>query len=116
MPASVLTETIYIARMRGNNASPQQVHTALLAQGLQVDPITEDDARWAGATIAESHAHPAQWTTSQGITKSGTLALGDGQALAVAHRLNAHAVTFDQAWWHFPTLTFNLVNPWKIKI
>ena len=114
MPASALTETIYVARKRGNTASPAQIHAALVAQGLRVEPITEDDAEWAGGVISESQANPARWTTVRGEQREGTLSLGDGLTLAVAHRLGARAVTFDAAWSRFPTLTFPLVDPWRV--
>jgi PIN domain nuclease of toxin-antitoxin system len=113
MPASALVEAIYVARERGNTATPAQLHAALVAQGLRVEPITEDDTEWAGAVITESRANPARWTTARG-EREGTLSLGDGLTLAVAHRLGARAVTFDAAWAHFPTLTFPLLDPWKV--
>jgi PIN domain nuclease of toxin-antitoxin system len=113
MPASALAETIYVARKRGNTASPAQLHTALIAQGLRVEPITEEDAELAGAIVGESQAHPAQWTTAHG-PREGTLSLGDGLTLAVSRRLGARAVTFDRAWFHLPTLSFSLLDPWKV--
>src|SRR5262249_28196527 len=77
MPASALVETIYVARERGNTATPAQLHAALVAQGLRIEPITEDDTEWAGAVITESRANPARWTTTRG-EREGTLSLGDG--------------------------------------
>jgi PIN domain nuclease of toxin-antitoxin system len=113
MPASALAETIYVARERGNTASPADLRAALIAQGLRVEPITEEDAEWAGAVITESRARPAKWTTARG-ERQGSLSLGDGLTLAVNHRLGARAVSFDGAWAHFPTLSFALLDPWKV--
>jgi PIN domain nuclease of toxin-antitoxin system len=115
VPVSALIETLYMARKRGNTAPPAALRAALLAQGLRVEPIVEDDAEWAAATISDSKRNPARWTTNHGQHRQGTLSLGDALTLAAAHRLGAHAVTFDLAWWHFPTLTFELVNPWKVQ-
>jgi uncharacterized protein with PIN domain len=116
MPACALTEAIYIARERGNTSSPAQLRAALLAQGLRVESITEDDGEWAGAAIAESRANPARWTTARGVQREGTLSLGDGLTLAVAHRLSGHAVTFDVAWQFFPTLKLALVDPRQVPL
>jgi uncharacterized protein with PIN domain len=113
MSVPALTEAIYVARRRGNTSPPTQLSTALIGQGIRVEPATAIDAEWAGTAIAESELNPAKWTNSRG-SHEGTLSLGDGLTLALAHRLNAHAVTFDEAWFRFPTLTFKLVSPWKI--
>ncbi|NJC69704.1 type II toxin-antitoxin system VapC family toxin [Planosporangium thailandense] len=113
IPASALTETIYIARELGNTATPAEIRSAFLAQGLRVEPVTEEDAEWAGPVIAESRANPARWKTNKG-DREGTLSLGDGLILAVAHRLGARAVTFDGAWANFPTLKLALLDPWKV--
>jgi PIN domain nuclease of toxin-antitoxin system len=115
MSVPALTEAIYVARRRGNQATPGQLRTALLGQGLRVEPSSEDDAEWAGAAIAESEANPAQWTTTNG-PRTGTLSLGDGLTLALAVRLGGHAVTFDGAWFNFPTQTFPVVNAWRIPL
>ncbi|GAA1808163.1 type II toxin-antitoxin system VapC family toxin [Planosporangium flavigriseum] len=113
MAASVLAETIYVARERGNQAEPAALRAELLAQELCVEPITEEDAEWAGAVITESRARPARWKTTRG-ERQGSLSLGDGLTLAVAQRLGARAVSFDGAWAHFPTLSFPLLDPWKV--
>ena len=114
--AAALTETIYNTQLKGNLASASQVSQTLTIQGLRVEPITDDDAVWAGDRIAESRRNPAVWTSDNGETRNGTLSLGDGLVLAVAHRLSARAVTFDAAWANFPTMTFALFNPWKIQL
>lgn len=113
MPVSALTEAIYVVHRRGNTSSAAQLRTTLVAQGLRIEPATADDAEWAASAIIESEANPAQWTTRQG-TRTGTLSLGDALTLAAATRLGGHAVTFDQAWFRFPTQTFNLINPWNV--
>ena len=113
MSAPALAEAIYVARRRGNTSTPAQLCAALIGQGIRVEPTTAFDAEWAGAVIAESEATPATWANARG-THEGTLSLGDGLTLALAHRLDAHAVTFDEAWFNFPTLKFKLVSPWKI--
>jgi PIN domain nuclease of toxin-antitoxin system len=114
MPASALIETISIARERGNTAPPAALRAALLGQGLRVEPIIDEDVEWAAAVISDSRQNPARWTTESG-QRAATLSLGDALTLATAQRLGAHTVTFDPAWWHFPTLTFDLVNPWKVR-
>lgn len=37
------------------------------------------------------------------------------KAIYVARRHGAHAVTFDEAWFHFPTQEFLLINPWRVQ-
>jgi predicted nucleic acid-binding protein len=70
MPAAALTETIYVARRRGNTAAPAAIHAALLAQGLRVEPITAADAEHAGALMIKSQANPATWRTRRGYAKA----------------------------------------------
>jgi PIN domain nuclease of toxin-antitoxin system len=116
VPAPALAETIYMAQDRGVSVSASTIHTALVAQRLRIEPLTEDDAVWAGHRIRESHVNPAQWTNSQGQDRDGSLSLGDGLILAVAHRLRAQPATFDAAWGHFPTMDFNVFNVWQVPV
>lgn len=112
---TTLTEAIYVAQRHGNASTAAQITAALVAQGLRIEPVTGDDGQWAGTAISESEKNPAVWVNGNGQRRTGTLSLGDGLTLAVNHRLGGHAVTFDQAWFHFPTQRFRLVDPWKIK-
>ena len=116
LPAQALTEAIYVARRHGNTSTAAQITAALVGHGLRIEPVTADDGERAGVIIAESEKSPAIWVNGKGEPREGALSLGDGLTLAVTQRLNGHAVTFDQAWCNFPTQTFRLIDPWKIKI
>jgi PIN domain nuclease of toxin-antitoxin system len=58
---------------------------ALLASyGVAVEDVTESDAEWVAA----------RWRGSEGLS------LGDRLCLALAHRLQAPALTTDATWGH----------------
>lgn len=80
---------------------------------LRFEPVTVDDGEWAGQHIRESQLNPVVWPADKNRPDS-TLSLGDGLVLAVAHRLNAPAVTFDAAWGNFETMKFPLINAFRL--
>jgi predicted nucleic acid-binding protein len=114
-PAPALTEALFVARRHGNTAGYQQLHAAIASFGVQVEPTIEIDALWAAGKIAESEINPATWTTASGARRGpSTLSLGDGLILATAHRLKTIAVTFDEAWSHFPTMKLSSASAWNL--
>jgi hypothetical protein len=114
-PVPALTEALYVGRRHGNTSSYQQLYAAITSFGVHVEPSTEIDALWAADRIAESENNPATWTTARGERRGpSTLSLGDGLVLAVAHRLKTIALTFDEAWSHFPTMKLPAASAWKL--
>ncbi|GAA2529911.1 PIN domain-containing protein [Pilimelia columellifera] len=112
LPSAAVAEVLYGAPMRGNTATREELLVSMAAH-LRVESVTAEDGAWAGDRILESHRNPVVWPPAKN-RKNSTLALGDGLVLAVAHRLGAPAVTFDAAWAKFPTMQFQLFNPYDV--
>ncbi|GGK15836.1 hypothetical protein GCM10010124_05590 [Pilimelia terevasa] len=110
LPTAALTEVIYKAAEAGNTAGPDRI-AALMSSYLRLADITTADAQWAGDRIAESRRNPVP---AESGGQPHTLSLGDGLVLAVADRLQAPAVTFDDVWGRFPTMKFRLISPYKV--
>lgn len=91
-----LTEVIFRSRARGNMSSPQQISTALSAQGVRVEPADELDLMRAAALLEISAQHPGP---SKSVDGSGsTLSLGDALILAVSEKMGAKVLTGDRYW------------------
>lgn len=75
-------EVAQLVRSAGRDWS---LSRALLASyGVVIEDVTEADGEWAAA----------RWRRGEGLS------LGDRLCLALAHRLNAQALTADAAWGH----------------
>lgn len=91
LPAPNMTEVLYRAKERGYRNTPQVLHDALLDTGLQVEPLTDEDAVRAGELIAQSRA-------ARKSDDERSLSLGDGLCLAVAERLGLPVTGGDTHW------------------
>lgn len=91
VPASAMTESLYRARERGSRLSQQSLYDALVELGLEVEPITSEDAVRAAELIEISR---------RSRVKPGdpTLSLGDGLCIAVAERLGLVVAGGDLHW------------------
>ena len=87
-PSSVMVETLYRAQERGHGMSCSELHASLLAVGLSVEPVTDEDTVRAAELIA----------ASKRAAGPGSLSLGDGLCIAVAERLNLTLTGGDQYW------------------
>ncbi len=96
MAGPALTETITIARRRGNQSSGQQLWSVLSALGVRVEHPTDQDLIRAAELIeiAENNPGPPHPRTGD----EATLCLGDGLILAVAERLEFRVLTYDTYW------------------
>jgi PIN domain nuclease of toxin-antitoxin system len=96
MPGPVLTETVQIARRKGNTSSGAQIHQALTALGLtSVHPIDADLLRAAELLeLSAVNPGPPHHRTGQ----RGTLSLGDALILATTERLGVPIITRDGHW------------------
>ena len=88
VPASVMVETLYRAQERGHRQSCQELHDDLLAMGLTVEPVTDEDTVRAAELVAVSRRE----------AREGSLSLGDGLCIAVAERLGLTMTGNDKYW------------------
>ena len=93
IPASAMVETLYRAREKGHTQSSGALHADLLALGLTVEPVTDDDTVRAAELILDSKAEPGR----------GSLSLGDGLCIAVAERLVLPVTGGDRYWEQVPS-------------
>ena len=89
LPASALTEALYVARLKGHDLSPDELRAALVTMGVLVEPVVEQDAVRAADLIAVSRA---------AASAAGTLSLGDGLCIAVTERLGLPVTGGDLYW------------------
>jgi PIN domain nuclease of toxin-antitoxin system len=89
IPASALTEALYVAQLRGHGLAPDELAAALLSLGVLVEPVTVSDAVRASELIAVSR---------RGEPSVGSLSLGDGLCIAVAERCELPVVGGDLYW------------------
>ena len=89
IPASALTEALYVAQLRGHGLAPDELAAALLSLGVLVEPVTVSDAVRASELIAVSR---------RGEHSVGSLSLGDGLCIAVAERCELPVVGGDLYW------------------
>jgi ribonuclease VapC len=69
-------------KIRAHGRSWDLSRTLLVSYGLQVQPVTADDAEWAAR----------RWAPGDGLS------LADRLCLALGERLDADVLTADQAW------------------
>ena len=82
LPGPVITETINVARRRGNTSSPQLLLETFKAVGMRSEAPTETDLVRAAELLALSES----------------LSLGDALILSVTERLDIPIVTLDRYW------------------
>ena len=91
LPSSAMVEVLYRAPERGHRLRPTQLHDDLLALGLEVEPVTDDDTVRAAELIMASRL-------ARTPADSRSLSLGDGLCLAVAERLGLPVSGGDEHW------------------
>lgn len=96
LPGPVLTESISVARRKGNQSSSTQIHQALTSLGLRVEHPTDDDLVRAADLIEISDRNPGPPPSH--TQHDATLSLGDALILAVTERLNCMVLTRDTYW------------------
>jgi len=96
LPGPVLTETITVARRKGNQSSPQQLHDALLALGLRVLHPTDEDLVRAAELIEISQDNPGPPPAYS--DRETTLSLADSMILAMTERRAYKVLTRDTYW------------------
>ncbi len=69
-------------RVRGSERDWTIARALLESYGVDIEPVTIDDAEWAAA----------RWRRNEGLS------LGDRLCLALGHRLDSEVLTADQAW------------------
>jgi len=96
LPGPALTESISVARRKGNHSSAAQISQALAADGLRVEHPTDDDLVRAAELIEISHNNPGPPPPHS--DQDATLSLGDALILAVTERLGCMVLTRDGYW------------------
>lgn len=96
LPGPALTESISVARRKGNQSPPAQISHALAAAGLRVEHPTDDDLVRAAELIEISHNNPGPPPPHS--DRDATLSLGDALILAVTERLGCMVLTRDSYW------------------
>lgn len=99
-PASAMTETLYRARERGSIMSARDLYDSLTGLGIQIEPVTPEDAVRAAELIEASRR-------ARQRPQDSTLSLGDGLCIAVAERLKLVITGGDDHW---ATLSLNVAN------
>lgn len=96
LPGPALTESIWVARRKGNQSSGTQIRAALLAMGMRVEHPTDDDLVRAAELIEISSQNPGPPPPRS--NHDATLSLGDALILAVTERLGCIVLTRDTYW------------------
>ena len=99
LPGPGLTETIAVARRKGNTSSGATLRTVFLARGIVVEQLADQDLVRAAELLEESALNPGPPHPSSGLTP--TLSLGDALILAIVERLGIPVVTADTYWQGF---------------
>jgi ribonuclease VapC len=90
IPASVLVETLYRAHDKGHKMSAAELRSSVVAMGVSVEPLLDDDTVRAAELIIASHTGTHR--------QAGSLSLGDGLCIATAERLNLPLIGNDRFW------------------
>jgi len=90
LPGPAITETIHIAREKGNRATPREILEAFQGYGAYVEHPTDDDLVRAAELLEASVEHPGP--------RGETLSLGDALILAVTERLGCPVLSRDRYW------------------
>lgn len=88
VPASAMVEVLHRARARGYRQEPSGLHADLLALGVRVEPLLDQDTLRAAELIATSRADPGP----------GSLSLADALCIATAERLGLPLTGGDRYW------------------
>jgi len=96
LPGPALTESIAVARRKGNQSSGTQIREALTALGLRVEHPTDGDLVRAAELIEISDDNPGPPPPHS--NRDATLSLGDALILAVTERLGCMVLTRDVYW------------------
>ncbi len=96
LPGPALTESIWVARRKGNQSAPTQIAQALVAMGMRVEHPTDDDLIRAAALIEISDNNPGPPPSRS--DREATLSRGDALILAVTERLDCMVLTRDGYW------------------
>lgn len=87
-PVSAVVEVLYRAAEKGHRLARGELYESLLEMGIEVEPVTGEDAVRAAELIAASRREPSP----------ASLSLGDGLCIAVAERLGLPITGGDQYW------------------
>lgn len=98
LPAPALTESIVIARRRGNRSSGARLLLTLEACGIALEPCLTPDLLRAAQLLEVSAANPGRPTASG---RPSTLSFCDALILATTERLQLQVVTADRYWKEF---------------
>ena len=90
LPGPAITETIHIAREKGNRATPREILEAFQGYGAYVEHPDDDDLVRAAELLEASVEHPGP--------RGETLSLGDALILAVTERLGCPVLSRDRYW------------------
>ena len=93
LPGPCLTETIDVARRRGNQSSGKQLHATLTSLG-RIEHPTDADLVRAAELLEVSERNPGPPKGSY----PSTLSLGDALILAITERLEFMVLTRDDYW------------------
>lgn len=96
LPGPALTESIVVARRKGNQSPAAQISQALAAMGLRVEHPTDADLVRAAELIEISDDNPGPPPPRS--DRDSTLSLGDALILAITERLGCMVLTRDHYW------------------
>ena len=96
LPGPALTETIAVARRKGNRSSAEQIYQALVALGLSVLHPTDEDLVRAAELIEISEDNPGP--PPKHSDNETTLSLGDSMILAITELRGFKVLTRDTYW------------------
>jgi PIN domain nuclease of toxin-antitoxin system len=86
VPASSLTEVLYVAKLRGHRMAIAELEQHLVGYGLRVEAVVQQDCCRAAELVL------------QGRGADGSISLGDALCIAVAERLGLVLTGSDRYW------------------
>lgn len=95
LPGPGLTESIDVARRKGNQSSGSQLHATLTALA-RLEHLTDADLLRAAELLEISERNPGPPTAHS--VGGSTLSLGDAFILAISERLGFPVLTRDDYW------------------
>jgi len=98
LPGPTLTESIYIARQRGNVTAAPQIAATLATEGCRIELSAVADLVRAAQLHEISQLDPGLHARTG---QPCTLSLGDALILAVVERVGCPVVTRDRYWADF---------------
>ncbi len=89
-----VAEALNVCRRKEHELDRATLRTLLSATGLQIEPVTADDAVGIATLLAQADAYRSAHRGTRGMTMS----IADATCIAVAQRLQIPVITSDRHW------------------